>query len=142
MVHSAHRAARVARRSLLQRAADDPRLLAEVALRLYVALRDRHVQDIHDLSIAVARLCGFVCAGTGVWDSAALLRTHRAKLEESVCRDMAALGRAKMPERHKASARGQLRRQHAAVRSVRRRISMDALYDESGAALTTASAAG
>lgn len=55
---------------------------------------------------------------------------------------MAELERSKVPERQKAAARGQLRRQHAAVRAVRRRNPMDALYNDAGEALHTAEAAG
>lgn len=142
LVHCAHRAARVARRSVLQHAADDHRLLAEAALRLYVAPRDGHEGDVQDLNEVVPRLLRYRSTDDGGWDHKALFRMHRLRLEESMCHDMAVLERSKMPERHKASARGQLRRQHAAVRAVRRRVEMDALYDDDGVALTTAGSAG
>lgn len=143
LVKCAHRAARIAQKSVVQHAPDDPRLLAEAALRMYVALRDGVGSVVQDLVAAVPRLMRCRCDETGTWDPKALLRMHRARLEESICHDMAVLERAKVPERHKASARGQLRRQHVAVRSVRRRVAMDSLYDDDGGeALTIVEAAG
>lgn len=142
LVDCAHHAARVARQSILQHAADDPRLLAEAALRMYVALRDGDGRTVRDLAEAAPRLQRCRKDDAQEWDCKALLRMHRARLEECICQDMAALERSKVPERHKATARGQLRRQHAAVRSVRRRVAMDSLYNDAGEALHIAEAAG
>lgn len=71
--------ARVAKRAVLQHAADDPRLPAEVALRLYVVLHDGIARDIQDLTEALPRLlrCRSESIGLGAHYSVFIARVSR-----------------------------------------------------------------
>lgn len=80
LASAAHRAARVARRSLLQHGADDPC----AALRLCVGLCGGDAHGVQGISQAVPRLLR--CRGDdGVWDGGAVLRMHRLRLDETAC---------------------------------------------------------
>lgn len=69
-----------------------------------------------------------------------MLRMHRVRLEEAKCANIMRLEKHATLERCKTSARSQLRRHHAAVRVVRLRVGMGALYSEDGEPIHTSQA--
>lgn len=112
-----------------------PHSIADVSLSILTHVRDGRQHDAAQLARDTPRLSHTVGA-SGTVDVRKVYTTLQHSLDEATTRDIAALERSTMPELHKVAQRRKLRFRLEPYRLKRKRLTLHALYDRDGHAVT------